>query len=171
MIEEQQAIKKCVTEALSSFNASERYLILRDLSERCICAKLMSYLEKAIAASKFSDYVVDVEYNRGSRGNQYAIKKLRGRNIVVDLIVHKRGYSIENDSDNNLICIEMKKAYKRPDMTADMDRLRLMTDCQYGFGYKAGFMIVAVADERSDKYELQIASTYYNQDKKKCLEQ
>ena len=41
-------------------------------NERCICAKFASYLERAIAESEFREYAVDVEYNRGSRGNEYA---------------------------------------------------------------------------------------------------
>ena len=104
MTEMQNRITECVKNAIQCFNQNEQYLISRDLSERCICAKFASYLERTIADSEFHDYVVDVEYNRGSRGNEYAAKKLEGHNIVVDLIVHKRNYC-EQIGFDNLICI------------------------------------------------------------------
>ena len=139
-------------------------MISRDLSERCICAKFASYLERAIAESEFCEYVVDVEYNRGSRGNEHAAKVLNGHNIVVDLIVHKRGYD-EQRGFNNLFCIEMKKAYKRCDLSSDKERLRILTDNFCGFGYKAGFMITATADKIHDEYKLVVESAFYNHSK------
>ena len=73
MTETQNRVTACLNSALQSFNQNEQYLISRDLSERCICAKFASYLERAIAESEFCEYVVvDVEYNRGSRGNEHA---------------------------------------------------------------------------------------------------
>ena len=160
--ERQQAITDCVNEAIENFNEHEQYLISRDLSERCICAKFMSYLERAISTSEFSEYVVDVEYNRGNRGNEYAAKVLC-KKIVVDLVVHKRGFDEEKGFDN-LICIEMKKKYKRLDMRKDKERLANLTDNTYGFRYKAGFMIVAVADKRGGEYKLQIEPPpFYNE--------
>jgi hypothetical protein len=138
MTETQNRVTACLNSALQSFNQNEQYLISRDLSERCICAKFASYLERAIAESEFCEYVVDVEYNRGSRGNEHAAKVLNGHKIVVDLIVHKRGYD-EQRGFNNLFCIEMKKAYKRCDLSSDKERLRILTDNFCGFGYKAGF--------------------------------
>ena len=85
MTDTQSRVTACLNSALQSFNQNEQYLISRDLSERCICAKFASYLERAIAESEFREfceYVVDVEYNRGSRGNEYAAKVLNGHNIL-----------------------------------------------------------------------------------------
>lgn len=62
MTETQNRVTACLNSALQSFNQNEQYLISRDLSERCICAKFASYLERAIAESEFCEYVVDVEY-------------------------------------------------------------------------------------------------------------
>ena len=161
MTEIQRHITECLEVALQSFNQNEQYLISRDLSERCICAKFALYLERTIAESEFNEYVVDVEYNRGNRGNEYAAKRLSGRNIVVDLIVHKRGYNEQRGFDN-LFCVEMKKAYKRNDLSSDKERLKIMTDNLFGFGYKAGFMITATANKSIDEYKLIIESTFYN---------
>lgn len=161
MTETQSRVTACLNSALQSFNQNEQYLISRDLSERCICAKFASYLERTIAESEFREYVVDVEYNRGSRGNEYAAKVLNGHNIVVDLVVHKRGYDEQRGFDN-LFCIEMKKAYKRCDLSSDKERLRILTDAFLGFGYKAGFMITATADIIHDEYKLVVESYFYN---------
>ena len=139
MTETQSRVTACLNSALQSFNQNEQYLISRDPSERCICAKFASYLERAIAESEFCEYVVDVEYNRGSRGNEHAAKVLNGHNIVVDLIVHKR-------------C----------DLSSDKERLRILTDNFCGFGYKAGFMITATADKIHDEYKLVVESAFYN---------
>jgi hypothetical protein len=105
--------------------------------------------------------MVDVEYNRGDNGNEYSAKMLHGRKIVVDLIVHKRGYSKKTGFDN-LICIEMKKAYKNVDLRQDKKRLKILTDNRYGFGYKAGFMIVAFANKERDQYGLAVDTSFYN---------
>lgn len=161
MTETQEKIKSCIDAAIDNFNRNEQYLISRDLSERCICAKFAVYLERVIANSDFCGYAVDVEYNRGNCGNEYAAKCLNGQKIVVDLIVHKRGYDHEAGFDN-LICIEMKKAYKRPDLSHDKERLRIMTNRQYGFGYQAGYMIVAAANKRLDEYQLRIEEAFYS---------
>ena len=161
MTEIQNRVTARLNSALQSFNQNEQYLISRDLSERCICAKFASYLERSIAESEFREYVVDVEYNRGSRGNEHAAKVLNGHNIVVDLIVHKRGYDEQRGFDN-LFCIEMKKAYKRCDLSSDKERLRILTDDLCGFGYKAGFMITANADQVHGEYKLIVESAFYN---------
>ena len=115
---------------------------------------LYSYLFSTVVT------IVDVEYNRGSKDNEHAAKMLNGRNIVVDLIVHKRGYDEQRGFDN-LFCIEMKKAYKRCDLSSDKARLRILTDGCSGFGYKAGFMVTATADKRINEYKLVIESSFY----------
>lgn len=74
---------------------------------------------------------------------------------------HKRGYD-EQRGFNNLFCIEMKKAYKRCDLSSDKERLRILTDNFCGFGYKAGFMITATADKIHDEYKLVVESAFYN---------
>lgn len=163
MTQVQRLITECVESAISDFNQNEQYLISRDLSERCICAKFASYLERSLERSIFHEYVVDVEYNRGNRGNEYAAKRLNGHNIVVDLIAHKRGYDNDRGFDN-LFCIEMKKGYKPHGITSDKERLYIMTDSKYGFGYKAGFMILAISNRRTHEHKLIIESKYYRAD-------
>jgi hypothetical protein len=155
MTEQQQKLKDIVEKAISNFNMKEDYLISLGVSERCICSKFSMYLDKEIAqCPELFDYVVDVEFNRGSKGNEYNPKEIDGKYVVVDLIVHKR------DKDDmygfqNLICIEMKKSGDcrgRKGREEDKKRLRVMTDSYRGFCYKIGFMIIA--DKRTNKLKI-----------------
>lgn len=150
-----------VEEALDAFNANESYLIEHDVSERCICAKFATYLEKKLSKTQYKDYDVDVEYNRGYKGNADAAKMMHGRRIVTDLIVHKREKN-ENGEYDNLICIEMKKEYKHLDMSSDKLRLEVMTDINRGFFYKLGLMVVARKSQETHIYGLYIDSIYFN---------
>lgn len=157
---QQEKLKAYVEAAIADFNANEQYLIRDDLSERCICAKFATYLEKQIQRSDFREYVVDVEYNRGYMGKEHAIKHMNGCSIVVNLIVHKRGYD-QQAGFNNLICIEMKKGYKRADYSNDKERLRILTGRYDGFRYLTGFMIEVFSDKRADVYGLRIDEEFY----------
>ncbi len=140
-LETQLRLKNIVEDAIRSFNANELYLVENDVSERCICAKFAFYLSEILKYTEYSEYDVDVEYNRGNKGDQRRAKMLLDKPITVDLIVHKRGYDPVRGFDN-LICIEMKKSTDRRGYTSDEDRLDQMTNYCYGFCYKAGFMIV-----------------------------
>jgi len=134
-------LKAIVDKAIVSFNSKEEYLIKNDLSERCICSRFMLHLTDALKNTNYKDYIVDVEYNRGADGQERNIKRIDDSPITVDLIVHKRGYDCNSGFDN-LICIEMKKSTDRRGLNADKERLRKMTNWDYGFCYKTGFMIV-----------------------------
>lgn len=64
------------------------------------------------------------------------------KKIVVDLIVHKRG-QFKNYGFDNLFCVEMKKSNSRYGYGQDKTRLKEMTDYQYGYNYRCGYMVVA----------------------------
>ncbi len=137
-------LREIIKSAIDGFNRNELNLIKFDVSERCICAKFASYVEKSIDNTEFKSYNVDVEYNR----NEYNIKRLdnnnaRNNGIVVDLLVHKRGI---NEPKSNLICIEMKKGYRRLNkkrLEKDKDRLKNLTLENSEYHYLAGYMILA----------------------------
>ena len=137
-------LREIIQSAIDGFNRNELNLIKFDVSERCICAKFASYVEKSIDNTEFKSYNVDVEYNR----NEYNIKRLdnnnaRNNGIVVDLLVHKRGI---NEPKSNLICIEMKKGYRRLNkkrLEKDKDRLKNLTLENSEYHYLAGYMILA----------------------------
>lgn len=83
-----------------------------EVSERTLCGALMLHLHKRIKQTIYSNYHVDVEYNRNKGGSLKTIAKtVQGPNFDIikincDLIVHSRGKCIEQD---NLIAIEMIK--------------------------------------------------------------
>ena len=129
--------------AIEKFNQADRYLLENDLSERCICSRLAFHIQQELLESNdFREYVVDVEYNRGFNALENLPKHLHDKKIVVDLIVHKRGFS-EVYGFDNLFCAELKKTTNREGYCKDMQRLKDLVDFQYGFGYKAGYMVVA----------------------------
>lgn len=134
-------LKNIMVNAIDSFNREEDYLIKNDLSERCICARFAMHLTSALQATAYSDYVVDVEYNRGADGIERSTKRLYDSPITVDLIVHKRGYG-DIYGFNNLICAEMKKSTDRRGCADDEARLKNMIDHDFGFCYITGFMII-----------------------------
>lgn len=134
-------LKTIMVNAINNFNREEGYLIKNDLSERCVCARFAMHLTTALQGTEYSDYIVDVEYNRGADGIERNTKRLYDDPITVDLIVHKRGYDTTYGF-NNLICAEMKKSTDRRGCESDETRLRNMIDPNFGFCYKTGFMIL-----------------------------
>ena len=156
MLEFHKDLINIVEAAIMSFNEEEEYLIASDLSERCICARFAMHLSKALINTRYQDYDVDVEYNRGAYGKDLSAKIIENKRIVVDLIVHRRGYNCETGYDN-LICIEMKKSTDRRGCSNDEERLRKMTDCGYGFNYKIAAMILVNMKE----CRLEIKEVFY----------
>ena len=140
--------------AINSFNSNEIFLLTHNVSERCICAKFAGYLERELYRQGLVQYSVDVEYNR----NTGDLKRLHDKNIVVDLIVHKRGCS--GYEDGNLICIEMKKKSNRAGLNADKQRLQDLVGSEYGYNYFAGYMILIGIDQAPEKCGLWIESEY-----------
>lgn len=159
MIDIYEINNKCneiLESTIQKFNINEKFLIKNDLSERCICSKFASYLEKEIKDSVFSDYTVDVEYNRGYLGREYRPKTLNDQNITVDLIVHKRSNQPDNRGFNNLICIEMKKHHLKSGIAQDRERIKKLINPAYGFYYKVGYIVLIVRSKRRNEYCLKI---------------
>lgn len=155
-----------VTRAIVLFNQNELFLIENNLSERCICARFVRYMEKALEEHFIYGYDVDVEYNRGDGGIDSNPKMLGGKLIIVDLIVHKRGY---NNGYDNLICIEMKKSSSGRDIKSDKDRLKKMVTPYMAYQYQAGFMILIDQSKRRNLYGMRIESEYYRSQPKTYL--
>ena len=93
------------------------------VSERTLCGALMTELYEVIKETKYSEYFVDVEYNRNVGGKLKTFKGTDEKIVTIncDLIVHSRGQNLFQD---NLIALEMKKSTggKRD---KDNDRIRL----------------------------------------------
>lgn len=151
-----------IQRAINRFNSDSDCinLIKCDVSERNLCAQLMCILKDELKSTEFSDYSVNIEYNRGMDGDLNKAKKIDDQLAVLDLIIHK----IAPDpivGFENLICIEMKKE-KRPsnEIQDDKTRLEILTNSTKGFCYKAGFMILVCQDPSNEKFGLYIESEY-----------
>lgn len=156
----QERILSIIKDAIDKFNQNENYLIEHDLSERCICSKFASYIEREIKNTEFRDYDIDVEYNRGYKGNEYAAKIFNGGKVYADLIVHKRGYD-EIYGFDNLVCIEMKKEYGGKDISSDLNRLQKFTDKYFDFKYQIGLMLLIRKKNTLHECDIVIHSTYF----------
>ena len=100
----------------------DRELLVGNLSERCIAARLAMYLQHA-----FADFEVDVEYNRdGHHPKRLGISEdcansrdADGNALVVpDIIVHRRG-----PKGPNVLVIELKKTTNPIGTGCDQERL------------------------------------------------
>lgn len=81
--------------------------ILLTTSERNIASHIRASLELVVRKmNKFDDYQVDVEYNRQGEGDDP--KKLNSKNVVPDIIIHKRGFSHQEDNNANYLYMEIK---------------------------------------------------------------
>ncbi len=109
--------------ANSSFLNAETENILIGVSERSLCGSLMLHINETLGPTKYSNYFVDVEYNRNKDGKLKTI--INGNEtpvtICCDLIVHSRGKIIAQD---NLIAVEMKRN-THPKSEKDKDKIRL----------------------------------------------
>ena len=134
-------VKDYLAQATARVEEEDRHLLMIDVSERCIAARLAMYLREY-----FADYDVDVEYNRHGTDkkklydlvDKYDRSRARddeGQRVLPDVIVHRRG----ND-DSNLLIIEMKKsAANQDDMERAQRRIRAFRD---ELGYKFGALVV-----------------------------
>ncbi len=128
--------------------------ILRDVSERSLCASLKSQLEKHLEDTLFRDYYVDTEYNRNGDKIKAILTDIGTPReakvtVVCDLIVHSRG---EKPKDN-LIAIEMKKRGRDlEEIESDADRLLALTNKRSNnFHWEGSIDLETVSD-----YELGI---------------
>lgn len=133
MDKEYLRLKKLFLKANKNFLEKDRKLLEDKVSERTLCGALMLKLYEVLKETEYSNYYVDVEYNR-NKGEVKTIYNERAEVIKVncDLIVHSRGESIIQD---NLIAIEMKKI-EQPLHEKENDRIRLSCLTKDGFNDK-----------------------------------
>lgn len=126
-MEKIKELEKIFEEANEAFLRKNKLLFDTRVAERTLCGSLMVELYERLRGTKFSDYFVDVEYNRNIGGKLKTIKKtIKGIDeqiitINCDLIVHSRGQNLLCD---NLIALEMKKS-SRSRIEKDRDRSRI----------------------------------------------
>ena len=127
-MEDIEHIKVKVKGCLDSLYENEKELFELDAYEQAICGRLACYLH-----GKFTEYNVDVEYNR--HGNKS--KRNEETNLVKpDIVIHKR------DDDNNLLVIEAKKGHCG-------EREKVRGHMEY-FGYKLGAVLTFHKDKEPE---------------------
>lgn len=132
---EREQIRKRLASAINELEQRDAHLFENDLSERCIASRLAMYLQKV-----FSDYSVDVEYNRKGE----LVKRLHlpeecandqndeGESIVIpDVIVHHRG-----EKGPNLLVLELKKTTNADSRNCDHLRIHAFRE-QLGYNSAA----------------------------------
>lgn len=101
--------------------------IENDVSERNICARLAHHMEnimreydKKHKTQLFTNYYVDVEYNRMGKGNpkQYEDREHKSRYMVSDLLIQSR------ETGRNYLAVEMKKKGNKKNIDSDIKRLK-----------------------------------------------
>lgn len=119
-------LKKIFNKANDRFLLKSKQMIYDDVSERCLCSELKSFLKDELDKTPYKDYYIDNEYNRNCGKVKTTINgEMKVIIIQCDLIVHSRG---TNEQRDNLIAIEMKKSYQAQEYKdSDRDRLCALT--------------------------------------------
>lgn len=119
-------LKKIFNKVNDRFLFHCKKLIYDDVSERCLCSELKTFLKEELDRTSYREYHVDNEYNRNCGRIKTTINgEMKEIVIQCDLIVHSRG---ENELQDNLIALEMKKEYQdEASKNKDRDRLCALT--------------------------------------------
>jgi hypothetical protein len=131
---EREEVRKRVENALRNVAKNDQHLLEFDLGERCIASRLAMYLQ-----TEFSEYCVDVEYNRHGDvpkrlGLPDECANYRNRDgealAVPDVIVHERG-----PDGPNVLVLELKKTTNPDPRACDRERVRAFRrQLKYSFG-------------------------------------
>jgi hypothetical protein len=110
------------------------YLIKNQVSERSIVFWFGIYFHEIIQGTEFSEYDLDVEYNRNLRKVKRTEQFKRG--TYPDLILHKRG-----SNDNNILIIVSKSCWNA-DSSDDIRKLIDFTDPNAEYKYDLGLSVL-----------------------------
>lgn len=133
-------IRDRLASALTTLRDKDRDLLKRNVNERSITHKLAMYLD-----AEFSNYDVDVEFNRDIYDPKSMPKAypdavpagdIDARTVYPDIIVHRR-----KSHDDNLLVIEVKKR-KSDAHDNDQTKLKFFTDPGYQYKYSWGVHLV-----------------------------
>ena len=139
-----EMLQRLVRAILRRVYREDRFLVDKDVSERCVVARFFLYANEDWNRQKYGGASTglnwDVEYNRcGSDGNPKSL--LRGSktgNVTSDLVLHQRG-----DGVKNVLTVEFKKK-ARPKCEMDRDRQKLveLTKQDGAFRYQYGLHVI-----------------------------
>ena len=131
-----------------NFIINDKSLIDRNLCERCLMHKIAEHLQIVIN-EKINGYYVDCEFNR-IENNPKSFNRTENnrknsdrKRIFTDIIIHGR----DDNKENNKICIELKKKATNG-KSADLERLKKLTDRSESFAYNIGYFIELPANRK-----------------------
>jgi hypothetical protein len=103
----EELIQRAIQHAITLDDHSNPRKKLLTTSERNIAFHIGASLHQMIKdTDELTKYQVDVEYHR--QGMDDDPKKLDGKKVVPDILVHKRGISSEEDEEANYLYMEIK---------------------------------------------------------------
>ena len=143
---EDERILELVRRSLKSLFQKDSFLILNDVSERCVAHKFAVYLQERFQEYR---YVVDCEYNNDNAwGKKLKSEKMRkhfnGHLFTPDIIVHRRTELGNLTNEHNICIFELKlSTNKDTDGKAkDIANLEFATVYEEGtLAYQLGFNI------------------------------
>ncbi len=113
-------IDELIVSTLKEVEDNDKFLLYNKVHETTIVFRFAHYLANKIE-NDYSDYRVDIEYNR----DKDQVKVLDNKIVRIDLIVHKRG------TKDNLVAIEFKK---NNNSLTDKERLgNLFSESEYKY--------------------------------------
>lgn len=138
-------LKRGIIYALECLYGNDYYLIDNGfeshVDERSSVFRFGYYFQTFIEHFRpYSDYVVDIEYNR-YRSDP---KRVNGELKIPDLILHKRGIN------DNLLVMEFKTYWNdrnKSDILSDLDELKEITKQTGAYKYKYGLFILINKDK------------------------
>jgi hypothetical protein len=134
---EHDIVRRRLEAALEKLVREDEYLLVNDLSERCIASRLAMYLQ-----AEFNEYSVDAEYNRaGDIPKRLGLpeecdgyrNERTDRLVVPDVVVHQRG-----PEGPNILVLEVKKTTNTSARRCDLARIHAF---RASYGYECAALI------------------------------
>lgn len=127
-----------IKSALTILYSHDAYLIENKVNERTIVNRFSIYFQKELNERGFSEFNMDVEYNRDHSDIKRTVNFPRG--TYPDVIVHRRG-----SNELNLCIIEFK-TWWRGNIERDISKLIDYTSQDGKYKYGLGFSITLNRD-------------------------
>lgn len=129
--------------ALNTLYVQERQIIMVDVAERTICARLAAILQR-----DFTDHAVHAEYNRyGIYPKEINLPDANGvltaNRVNPDIIVHQPGHDEEN-----ILVVEVKKTTNN---LPDEPDLRKLEQIKHQIGYRFAVFLRLPAGQEADR--------------------
>ena len=132
-------LKSAVKNALNLLYEKDLYLLENAVHERTIVAHFATHL-KSLAGNLFTNYNLDLEYNRNGDDVKEIEKYPHG--IIPDLLIHKRGKGMRFSKEHtNILAIEFKTYWNNDEKSYEEAEYKISSLLKE-YNYKLGAVIV-----------------------------